>query len=210
VDINWLGLSCFRIRGSQAVIITDPFPPESGYTLGKQTADIVTISHAHASHNYVQGVSGPPRVVKGPGEYEISGVLVLGLTTYHDAVKGQSRGKNIIYVFEVDGVTICHLGDIGHVIDDKSLEDMGKVDILMLPVGGVTTITAAMAAETIRKIEPKIVLPMHYKTTGSKLELDPVDGFLKEMAQPVTEPKPKLNVNKNNLPLTMQVVVLSI
>jgi L-ascorbate metabolism protein UlaG (beta-lactamase superfamily) len=210
VDINWLGLSCFRIRGSQAVIITDPFPPDSGYTLGKQTADIVTVSHAHASHNYVQGVSGPPRVVKGPGEYEISGVLVLGLTTYHDAVKGQSRGKNIIYVFEVDGVTICHLGDIGHVIDDKSLEAMGKVDILMLPVGGVTTITAAMAAETIRKIEPKIVLPMHYKTTGSKLELDPVDAFLKEMAQPVTEPKPKLNVNKNNLPLTMQVVVLSI
>ena len=210
MDINWLGLSCFRIRGSQAVIITDPFPPESGYTLGKQTADIVTISHAHASHSYVQGVSGPPRVVKGPGEYEISGVLVLGLTTYHDAVKGQSRGKNIIYVFEVDGVTICHLGDIGHVIDDKSLEDMGKVDILMLPVGGVTTITAAMAAETIRKIEPKIVLPMHYKTPGSKLELDPVDAFLKEMAQPVTEPKPKLNVNKNNLPLTMQVIVLSI
>lgn len=210
MDINWLGLSCFRIRGSQAVIITDPFPPESGYTLGKQTADIVTISHAHVSHSYVQGVSGPPRVVKGPGEYEISGVLVLGLTTYHDAVKGQSRGKNIIYVFEVDGVTICHLGDIGHVIDDKSLEDMGKVDILMLPVGGVTTITAAMAAETIRKIEPKIVLPMHYKTPGSKLELDPVDAFLKEMAQPVTEPKPKLNVNKNNLPLTMQVIVLSI
>ncbi len=87
---------------------------------------------------------------------------------------------------------------------------MGKVDILMLPVGGVTTITAAMAAETIRKIEPKIVLPMHYKTPGSKLELDPVDAFLKEMAQPVTEPKPKLNVNKNNLPLTMQVIVLSI
>ena len=210
MDINWLGLSCFRIRGSQAIIITDPFPPESGYTLGKQTADIVTISHAHTSHNYVQGVSGPPRVVKGPGEYEISGVLILGVNSYHDAVKGQSRGKNTIYLFEIDGVTICHLGDIGHVIDDKSLEEIGKVDILMLPVGGVTTITAAMAAETIRKIEPKIVLPMHYQTSGSKLELDPVDAFLKEMAQPVTEPKPKLNVNKNNLPLTMQVVVLSI
>ena len=205
-----MGLSCFRIRGSQAIIITDPFPPESGYTLGKQTADIVTISHAHTSHNYVQGVSGPPRVVKGPGEYEISGVLILGVNSYHDAVKGQSRGKNTIYLFEIDGVTICHLGDIGHVIDDKSLEEIGKVDILMLPVGGVTTITAAMAAETIRKIEPKIVLPMHYQTPGSKLELDPVDAFLKEMAQPVTEPKPKLNINKNNLPLTMQVVVLSI
>ncbi|HTY81421.1 MAG TPA: MBL fold metallo-hydrolase [Dehalococcoidales bacterium] len=210
MDINWLGLSCFRIRGSQAIIITDPFPPESGYALGKQTADIVTVSHQHANHNYVQGVSGPPRIVKGPGEYEISGVLVLGVPTYHDAVKGQSRGKNTAYMFEIDGVTICHLGDIGHVIEDRTLEDLGKVDILMLPVGGVTTITASMAAETIRKIEPKVVLPMHYKTPGSKLELEPLEAFLKEMGQATVEPKPKLNINKNNLPLTMQVTVLSI
>ena len=210
MDINWLGLSCFRIRGSQAIIITDPFPPDSGYTLGKQTADIVTVSHEHASHNYVQGVGGPPRVVRGPGEYEISGVLVLGLRTYHDAVKGQSRGKNTAYLFEIDGVTICHLGDIGHVVEDKTLEDMGKVDILMLPVGGVTTITASMAAETTRKIDPKVVLPMHYKTPGSKLELEPLETFLKEMGQAAIEPKPKLNINKNNLPLTMQVTVLSI
>jgi L-ascorbate metabolism protein UlaG (beta-lactamase superfamily) len=209
VDINWLGLACFRIRGSQAVIITDPFPPDSGYTLGKQTADIVTVSHPHPSHSYVEGVTGA-RVVKGPGEYEISGVLMLGLTAYHDAVKGQSRGKNTIYLMEIDGVTICHLGDIGHVIDDKAIEDMGKVDILMLPVGGVTTITAAMAAETIRKIEPKVVIPMHYQTPGTKRELEPVETFLKEMGQSPIEPKPKLNINKNNLPLTMQVVILSI
>jgi L-ascorbate metabolism protein UlaG (beta-lactamase superfamily) len=209
VDITWLGLSCFRIRGSQSVVITDPFPPDKGYTLGKQTADIVTVSHPHASHSYVEGVSGA-RVIKGPGEYEISGVLVIGITTYHDAVKGLSRGKNTIYLMEIDGVAILHLGDIGHVIDDKTLEDMGKVDILMIPVGGATTMAAAMAAETIRKIEPKIVLPMHYKTPGSKLELEPLETFLKEMGQSVIEPKPKLNVNKNNLPLTMQVVVLSI
>jgi len=204
-----LGLACFRIRGSQAVVITDPFPPDSGYTLGKQTADIVTVSHPHPSHSYVEGVTGA-RVVKGPGEYEISGVLMLGLTAYHDAVKGQSRGKNTIYIMEIDGVTICHLGDIGHVIDDKAIEDMGKVDILMLPVGGVTTITAAMAAETIRKVEPKVVIPMHYQTPGTKRELEPVETFLKEMGQSPIEPKPKLNINKNNLPLTMQVVILSI
>ena len=132
MDIFWLGLACFRIRGSQAIVITDPFPPDSGYTLGKQTADIVTVSHAHPSHSYVQGVSGA-RVVKGPGEYEISSVLIIGLTAYHDAVKGQSRGKNTIYLMEIDGVTICHLGDIGHVIGDEPLEAMGKVDILMVP-----------------------------------------------------------------------------
>ncbi|MGD0795646.1 MAG: MBL fold metallo-hydrolase [Dehalococcoidales bacterium] len=210
VDITWLGLSCFRIRGSQAIIITDPFPPESGYTLGKQTADIVTVSHQHPSHSYVQGIGGPPRIVKGPGEYEISGVLILGLTTYHDAVKGQSRGKNTSYLLEVDGMTICHLGDIGHVIGDEPLEEMGKIDILMLPVGGVTTITADMAAETIRKVEPKVVLPMHYKTPGSKRELEPVETFLKEMGQGAIEPRPKLNINKNSLPLTTQVVILNI
>jgi len=203
-----LGLACFRIRGSQAVVITDPFPPDSGYTLGKQTADIVTVSHPHPSHSYVEGVTGA-RVVKGPGEYEISGVLMLGLTAYHDAVKGQSRGKNTIYIMEIDGVTICHLGDIGHVIDDKAIEDMGKVDILMLPVGGVTTITAAMAAETIRKVEPKVVIPMHYKTAQSKRDLEPVDSFLKEMGVTLMEPKAKLSVTKNNLPLTLQVTVLT-
>jgi L-ascorbate metabolism protein UlaG (beta-lactamase superfamily) len=209
VDITWLGLSCCRIRGSQAVVITDPFPPDSGYSLGKQTADIVTVSHPHTSHSYVQGVSGA-KVVKGPGEYEISGVLIIGLTAYHDAVKGQSRGKNTIYLLEIDGVTILHMGDIGHVIGDEHIEEMGKADILMLPVGGVTTITAAMAAETIRKVEPKIVIPMHYKTPETKRELEPLESFLKEMGQSPIEPKPKLNVNKNNLPLTMQVVVLSI
>ncbi len=210
MDITWLGLSCFRIRGNQAVIITDPFPPDSGYKLGKQTADIVTVSHTHPSHSYVEGVSGPPRVIKGPGEYEISGVLVIGLPTYHDAVKGQSRGKNTIYLMEIDGVTVCHLGDIGHVIGDEPVEEMGKVDILMLPVGGVTTISATMAAETIRKIDPKVVLPMHYQTPFSNRELEPIENFLKEVGQGPIEPRPKLSINRNNLPISMQVIVLSI
>jgi L-ascorbate metabolism protein UlaG (beta-lactamase superfamily) len=210
VDISWLGLSCFRIRGNQAIVITDPFPPDSGYTLGKQTADIVTVSHPHPSHSYVEGVGGPPRVVRGPGEYEISGVLVLGLTTYHDAVKGQSRGKNTVYLMEIDGVTVCHLGDIGHIIGDEPVEEMGKVDVLMLPVGGVATINAAMAAETIRKIEPKIVLPMHYQTPAAKRELEPLEDFLKEMGQGPIEPRPRLSVTKNNLPISTQVVVLSL
>jgi L-ascorbate metabolism protein UlaG (beta-lactamase superfamily) len=210
VDITWLGLSCFRVRGNQAIIITDPFPPDSGYTLGKQTADIVTISHPHPSHNYAEGVRGPPRYVRGPGEYEINGVLVLGLTTFHDAVNGKSRGKNTVYLLEIDGVTICHLGDIGHVISDAQIEQMGNIDILMLPVGGVTTMSPAMAAETIRKVEPKIVLPMHYKTPDTKRELEPVETFLKEMGQGTIEPKPKLSVTRNNLPLSTQVTLLSI
>jgi L-ascorbate metabolism protein UlaG (beta-lactamase superfamily) len=209
VDITWLGLSCFRIRGSQAIIITDPFPPGLGYTLGKQTADIVTVSHQHPSHSYVQGISGENRLLRGPGEYEISGVLILGIAAYHDAVKGQSRGKNIVYLMEIDGVAVCHLGDIGHVLSDEQVEEMGNVDILMLPVGGVSTINAAMAAEIIRKLEPKAVLPMHYKTPKTDRELEPVENFLKEMGLGQVESRPKFSVSKSNLPISTQVILLS-
>jgi L-ascorbate metabolism protein UlaG (beta-lactamase superfamily) len=210
VDITWLGLSCFRIRGSQAVIITDPFPPGLGYTLGKQTADIVTVSHPHPSHSYDQGINSEHRLVKGPGEYEISGVLILGIGTYHDSVKGQSRGKNTIYLMEIDGVNVLHLGDLGHVLSDDQVEEIGNVDVLLLPVGGVSTINAAMAAEVMRKLEPKVVIPMHYKTTKSDRDLEPVENFLKEMGQTQVDPRPKLNISRTNLPLTTEVVVLTV
>jgi L-ascorbate metabolism protein UlaG (beta-lactamase superfamily) len=209
MDINYLGHSCFRIRGNQAIIITDPFPAGLGYTLGKQTADIVTISHPHPSHSNAAGVTGA-HVIKGPGEYEIAGVLILGVTAYHDGVKGQAKGKNTVYLMEVDGVSICHLGDIGHVLTDEQIEQIGKIDILMVPVGGVSTINANMAAQIVRKVEPKMVIPMHYKLPQITRDLEPVDNFLKEMAFTTVEPKPKLNINKNNLPLTLQVVVLSV
>lgn len=202
-------MSCFRIRGSQAIIITDPFPPGLGYTLGKQTADIVTVSHQHPSHSYVQGINGEHRLLRGPGEYEISGVLILGIAAYHDAVKGQSRGKNTVYLMEIDGVAVCHLGDIGHVLSDEQVEEMGNVDILMLPVGGVSTINAAMAAEIIRKLEPKAVLPMHYKTPKTDRELEPVENFLKEMGLGQVESRPKFSVSKSNLPISTQVILLS-
>lgn len=210
MDITWLGHSCFRIKSNNAVIITDPFPPDIGYNLGKQTVNIVTVSHPHPSHSYDKGIGGDYRLVKGPGEYEISGVLILGINTYHDSVKGQSRGKNTVYLMEVDGVAICHLGDIGHVLGDKEVEEMGNVDMLLVPVGGVSTINAAMAAEIIRKLEPKVVIPMHYKTPQTSRDLEPVDDFLKEMGQTQVEPRPRFNFSRTNLPLSTQVVVLSI
>ena len=209
MDITWLGLSCFRIRGSQAVIVTDPFPPGTGYTLGKQTADIVTVSHQHPSHSHDAGVTNEHRLVKGPGEYEISGVLILGIGAYHDSVKGQTRGKNTIYLMEIDGMNVLHLGDIGHILSDEQVEEIGNVDILLVPVGGVNTINAAMAAEVIRKLEPKVVIPMHYKTEKSGRDLEPVENFLKEMGQGQIEPRPKFTVSKSNLPISTQVVVLT-
>ncbi len=204
-----MGHSCFRIKGSKAVIITDPFPPDLGYSLGKQTANIVTVSHQHPSHSYIEGISGEPRLVKGPGEYEISNVLIIGIATYHDAIKGQSRGKNTAYLMEIDGIAVCHLGDIGHVLSDEQVEEMGNVDVLLLPVGGVNTINAALAAEVIRKIEPKAVIPMHYKTPVLNRDLDPVENFLMEMGMGQVEPRPKLSVSKSNLPPSTQVFVLN-
>ena len=204
-----MGHSCFRIKGSQAIVITDPFPPDLGYSLGKQTADIVTVSHQHPSHMYTEAISGEPRIVSGPGEYEISGVLIIGIATFHDSVRGQTRGKNTAYLMEIDGISICHLGDLGHVLSSEQVEEIGDIDVLLLPVGGVSTINAAMAAEVIRQLEPKVVIPMHYKTPLLKRELDPVDDFLREMGVGQVEPRARLSVSRTNLPPGTQVFILS-
>jgi len=208
VDITWLGHSCFRIKGSQAAVITDPFPPDLGYSLGKPTANIVTVSHQHPSHSYVQGIGGEPRTIQGPGEYEISGVLIIGVATFHDAEGGKKRGKNTVYLMEVDGISVCHLGDLGHVLTSEQVEEIGDVDVLLLPVGGVSTIDASMAAEVIRQLEPKAVVPMHYQTPAINRELDSVDKFLKEMGMEPIDPRPKLSVSKSNLPVNTQVFLL--
>jgi len=208
MEITWLGYSCFRLKGKQTTIVTDPFPPDLGYSLGKLTADIVTVSHQHPGHSYIQGVSGEPKVLTGPGEYEISGIITLGLQTYHDTEQGNQRGKNIIFVFEIDDVVVCHLGDLGHALTTEQIAKIDSADVLLVPVGGVSTIDATHAAEIVRRLEPKIVIPMHYKTLVLKRELAPVDRFLKEMGVKEAVPQPKLVVNKASLPLTLQVVLL--
>jgi L-ascorbate metabolism protein UlaG (beta-lactamase superfamily) len=210
MDISWLGHSCFRIRGSRATIVTDPYSKELGYSLGKPTARIVTVSHEHAGHSNVEGVGGQPkpRVVNRPGEYEISDVLIIGISTFHDGEGGKKRGKNIVYLMEIDEVAVCHLGDLGHVLTSEQVEDIGNVDVLLLPVGGVSTINAPMAAEVVRQLEPKVIIPMHYKTPALKRELEPVDRFLKEIGAREVNSQPKLSVSKSNLPASAQVVLL--
>ncbi len=208
MEINWLGYSCFRIKGSQATVITDPFPPSLGYTLGKQTARVVTVSHQHPGHSYLDGIEGDPKIIKGPGEYEVAGTLVIGLASYHDKEEGRQKGKNTIYVIELDEVSVCHLGDLGHVLTSQQVEAIGNVDILMVPVGGAATINATEAAQVVRQVEPKAVLPMHYKTPGLTKELESVDRFLKEMGVKDNTPRPKLSFTKNNLPAATQVFLL--
>jgi len=208
MDINWLGHSCFRIRGKQATIVTDPYSPDLGYTLGKLTADIITISHQHQSHSYNKGVGGEPKVIAGPGEYEIKGVLIIGIATFHDAEEGTIKGKNTAYLIEIDGITVCHLGDLGHVLTAAQVEEVDDVDVLLLPIGGKSTINAATAAEVIRQIEPKVVIPMHYKTPALKRELESVDSFLKEMGIERPTSQPKLSFNPSSLPSSTQVFLL--
>ncbi|MDH5695100.1 MAG: MBL fold metallo-hydrolase [Dehalococcoidia bacterium] len=208
MDISWLGHSCFRIKGKHATVITDPYSPDLGYSLGKPTARIVTVSHQHAGHSYVQGIGGEPRSVTGPGEYEINGVLIIGIATFHDGEKGKKRGKNTVYLMEVDEISVCHLGDLGHVLTAEQVEEIDNVDVLLLPVGGVSTINAPLAAEVVRQLEPKAVIPMHYKTQALSWELEPVERFLKEIGAKEVNPQPKLSFTKSNLPVSTQVFLL--
>ncbi len=208
MDITWLGHSCFRIKGKRVAVVTDPYSPDLGYSLGKPTANIVTVSHPHPGHSYTEGVGGEPRKVSGPGEYEIGGVLIMGIATFHDKEGGGKRGKNTVYLMEVDGVSICHLGDLGHVITAEQAEELDNVDVLLVPVGGRSTIDASAAVEVVRKLDPRVVVPMHYKTEGLKRDLDSVDKFLKEMGVEDIAPQPKLNLSRTNLPVSTQVFLL--
>jgi L-ascorbate metabolism protein UlaG (beta-lactamase superfamily) len=209
MEINWLGHSCFRLKGNRATVITDPYSPDLGYTMGKVTANLVTVSHADPGHSYTAGIGGEPKVIAGPGEYEVSGVLILGIPSYHDEDKGDTKGKNTVYLMEMDEITLCHLGDLGHGLSTSQAEELDAVDILMVPVGGGATVDASQAAEITRQIEPKIVIPMHYKTDAVSRHLAPVDDFLNEMGVKDIEPQAKLNVTKSNMPLNTQVVLLN-
>ncbi len=210
MEITWLGHSCFRLRGRDAAVVLDPCPKSTGYNIGRPNADIVTVSHDHPGHNHVGAVAGSPRVVNGPGEFEIAGVLIMGIRTYHDGEKGSKLGKNTAYVLELDDVRVCHLGDLGHVPTPEQVEDLSGVDVLLAPVGGGNTIGAAAAAETVSLLEPKLVIPMHYRTPAAKTELEPLDRFLKEMGAPgaFDERQPKLSLAKSTLPHETKVLVL--
>lgn len=208
MDINWLGHSCFRLKSKQVTVITDPFSPDIGYTPGKLTADIVTISHRHPGHSFTRELGDTAKIISGPGEYEINGVLFIGLETFHDNEKGKKSGKNTAYIIELDEISVCHLGDLGHTLSADQIEELGKVDILLIPVGSLSTINGTTAAEVVRQIEPRIVIPMHYKTPAIARELEPVDRFLKEMGVTQIASQPKLTVSRANLPEPTKVILL--
>jgi L-ascorbate metabolism protein UlaG (beta-lactamase superfamily) len=208
MEIVWLGHSCFRIRAREATVITDPCPPSSGYTIGKPTADVVTISHAHEDHTYTKAVAGKPTVLTDPGEYEIHGAFITGVPTYHDEEKGAARGANLAFVIEMEEIKVCHLGDLGHAPSADQAEELSGADVLLIPVGGDSTIDGAKAAEIVALLEARLVIPMHYKTDVSKGALEPPDRFLKEMQVTTIEPQPKLQLSKSTIPQDTQVMLL--
>ena len=207
MEITWLGHSCFRIKAKEATVVTDPCDKSTGYTLGRPTADLVTVSYDDPAHSYVAGVAGSPRVIDGPGEFEIAGASVVGVTTQRDREKADG-GRNVAYVIELEDLRVAHLGGIGRVPTSDQVEEIGAIDILLVPVGGDGALDAPPAAETVSLLEPKLVIPMHFKTDIEKAKLDPVDRFLKEMGSKTTERHAKIAVTRSSLPDETQVLVL--
>ena len=213
MDITFLGHSSFRIKGKSATVVTDPFDSKSvGFSFPSVDADIVTISHDHDDHNKHELVKDVRKVVAGPGEYEIKGISIIGTRTFHDNKKGKDRGVNTIYLMEIDGIRLVHLGDLGHELEQKIIEDLGDIDVLMVPIGGEYTIDCATAAKVVQTIEPKITIPMHYQTKGLNqstfAKLTGVDDFTKELGLPV-EKTDKLSVKAFAQPEEQKVVILA-
>lgn len=208
MEITWLGHSCFAVKSKQMALVTDPYDPSLGYPLLKSNANIVTISHSHPGHSYSSGITGNPKIINQAGEYEIGGVFIVGLSNFHDTDKGNKRGKNLSYIVEMEDVRLCHLGDLGHVPLSKQVEELSVAEVLFVPVGGVSTIDARMAAEVVRLLSPKVVIPMHYKTEVVHW-LEPLSNFVREMGLREVVPQPKISITSSNLPEETQVMVLS-
>lgn len=210
MEITWYGHSCFRLseRG-MANVVTDPFDhTTTGYGALKLRADIVTISHDAPGHNYVAGVKGAKHVLTGPGEFEIGGVFITAVQT-NGQKKKADEPHNTLYVFDYDGLTIAHLGDLRRVPTQTEVEALGTVDIALVPVGGGGGLTAAKAVEVVSLLEPGIVIPMHYGTPASKLKLAPVSKFLKEMGAGEVKPEATLKITRGAVPAETRVVLLS-
>lgn len=210
--ITWYGQSCFKIQSGETVLFTDPFCKEIGLTPPRGAANIVTVSHQHRDHNNYDALTGDPLIINGPGEFETKGISIKGIFSFHDNKEGKERGTNTIYVIEVEGIKICHLGDLGEEkLNDEQVEEINGVDILMIPVGGAFTINGEDAVEIINQIEPRLVIPMHYKIPGLAVKMDGVDVFLKEMGISKKEAVDKLTMKKKDLPQEgMEVVVMKI
>jgi len=200
MTIFWLGQAAFKIVDKEVTIAIDPYD-KIGLKMPKFQAEILLITHDHSDHNYRDAIKGEPFIIDSQGEYEVKNVFVYGLPAYHDNKQGAESGQITIYVIEMEGMKIAHLGDIGQEsLTDEQLEELEGVDILLIPVGGEETINGTGAVKIISQIQPRIVIPMHYKIPGLNTKLEPVDKFLKEFGVSSPEKMDKLKISKKDLP----------
>ena len=211
MEITWFGHSCFRLtERNYATVVTDPFDHKAvGYEALKLKAEIVTISHDAPGHNNSDAVKGTTHVITGAGEFEIGEVFITAVQTgVTGSKKNKDRVRNTLYVFDYDGITVAHLGDMQEIPPQSEVEALGTVNVLLLPVGGGGALNAAKAAEVVSLLEPNLVIPMHYSTSDAKLNLDSLNKFLKEMGLGKVESQPSLKVTRSGLPDETKVVVL--
>ena len=208
-EIRWYGHNCFRIRGKDAVILTDPVGKDTGYSLAKTTADVVTISSQSPEHTNLNAVKPEFDTVTGPGEYEMHDVFITGIRTHLDEEKGKVRGHNTVYLIEMDGMTFCHLGDLGHALGSEDAEAIGDVDVLLVPAGS-TTLGPAKAAEVTSRLSPKVVIPMQFATASGDRNLASLESFCRNLGVDVPEPAEKLSLKASDLGETLQVVALAV
>ncbi len=215
MDLKYFGHSSFFVRSKDAKLVMDPFDPKMvGLKFPKTESDIVSISHHHGDHNHIAEIASGTLVIDMPGEYEKNGMRITGYLSYHDKKKGAERGENIIYKVEGDGVSLLHCGDLGMVPDDAFIDQLGEIDVLLVPVGGFFTIDANDAVELVKKVEPSIVIPMHFgnpKMNPQLLEkLAPVSDFLKKIGSEGVTPIPRLTLKKEEFAEEMKVIVMEI
>ena len=211
MKVKWLGHASFLITSEDGTrIITDPYATGMGISYGdiKENADVVTVSHDHGDHNNAAAVSGTPQVVKGAGVQEAKGIQFKGIASFHDETQGSERGPNTIFCFTVDGVSLCHLGDLGHQLSDEQAAEIGDLDVLMTPVGGFFTIDAAAATQIVEKLQPRVVIPMHYSTEKCAYPISGVDEFLKGKADVKRMDATEAEFSKSGLPSSTEIVVL--
>jgi len=213
MQIIWKGQSFFQIiarhNNGRITIAIDPFSEDIGLKIPSIEADITLITHYHQDHANVKAIKGQPFSIESPGEYEVKGVFIQGIDSFHDNVKGKKRGKNTIYLIEVEDIKICHLGDIGQKeLTDDQVEKISQVDILMIPIGGVFTISAEEAVKIISQLEPKLVIPMHYKIPKLNIKLDGPEKFLKRMGVRSPETSDKLLIKRKDLPDETKIIIL--
>lgn len=211
MKVKWLGHACFLISSDTGTrIITDPYATGGGISYGeiKETAEIVTVSHGHGDHNNAKAVRGNPALVNRVGTTEVKGMKFQGTPTAHDDAGGKLRGSNIIFCFEVDGIKVCHLGDLGHQLDEKQIAELGKIDILLIPVGGYYTIDAKVATQVVDKLAPGLVIPMHFKTAKCDFPITGVNDFLQGKTNVTRLEVPEAEFKAEHLPTSTQIIVL--